>query len=153
MLYVGDEKLKMGKGIGFENLQFKYRVMDIREINSSELLNSDDLRDVLLSILCKTDDVNGTIKEILTRSSQLQPEERKSYLLELSKLSRLRGLDEIIEKEVKDMPVIIDASKDRLYLRGKHEGLVEGQRKGLVEGQRKGLVEGQRKGLVEGQRK
>ncbi|MBF0317860.1 MAG: hypothetical protein HQL04_06760 [Nitrospirae bacterium] len=52
------------------------------------------------------------------------------------------------------MPVIIDASRDRLYLRGKHEGLLEGQRKGLLdglaEGERKGLAEGQRKGLLEG---
>ncbi len=161
LLYVGEEKLLMGNGFGFESLQFKYRAMDIREINGRELLNSGDLRDVILSILCTMDDVDGTIKGILARSSQLPPEEIKSYILELSNLSRLRRLDEIVEKEVKDMPVVIDTSKDRLYLRGKQEGLLEGQRKGLldglVEGKREGLleglVEGQRKGLVEGQRK
>ncbi len=144
----------MGNGFGFESLQFKYRAMDIREINGRELLNSGDLRDVILSILCTMDDVDGTIKGILARSSQLPPEEIKSYILELSNLSRLRRLDEIVEKEVKDMPVVIDTSKDRLYLRGKQEGLLEGQREGLLEGlaegQRKGLVEGQRKGLLEG---
>ncbi|MBF0607192.1 MAG: hypothetical protein SFH39_10920 [Candidatus Magnetobacterium sp. LHC-1] len=42
------------------------------------------------------------------------------------------------------MPVIIDASKDRLYLKGKHDGLVDG----VLEGYRRGLIEGKCEGLL-----
>ncbi|KJU81733.1 hypothetical protein MBAV_006075 [Candidatus Magnetobacterium bavaricum] len=134
LLYVGDEKLTMGKGLKFERLTFGYIVKDIREIECSELLQSDNLSDVQLSILCKTDDVVGTAREILARSSHLGEEARGTYILELFNLSRLRGLSDIIKKEVESMPVTIDLSKDALYLEGTRKGLVEGERKGLAEG-------------------
>ncbi|MBV6342737.1 hypothetical protein HWQ67_14215, partial [Candidatus Magnetobacterium casensis] len=51
LLYVGDKELKMGNGIDLECLQFKYRAMDIREINAIELSQSKDHGDRLLSIL------------------------------------------------------------------------------------------------------
>ncbi len=142
LLYVGDERLKMGKGLKFKRLKFGYRVRDIRDIKSSELLASDNLSDVKLSILCNTEDVVGTTREVLSRSSHLEAGDRSTYILELLNLSRLRGLSDIVKKEVNSMPVTIDLSKDALYLEGTRKGVVEGKRKGLVEGRQKGLVEG-----------
>ncbi|MES0336860.1 MAG: hypothetical protein SFH39_10990 [Candidatus Magnetobacterium sp. LHC-1] len=138
LIYVGDEKLRMGKGLDFNNLKYSYTVKDMKEIECSELSNSEDLSDVVLSILCRTDDVAGTLQNILTRALHLEEDALNTYVLELFNLSRLRGLSEIVRKEVKSMPVTIDLSKDALYLEGKHEGLFEGERKGKYDG----LIEG-----------
>ncbi|MBF0539717.1 MAG: hypothetical protein HQL03_15860 [Nitrospirae bacterium] len=131
LIYVGDEKLRMGKGLNFNNLKYNYTVRDMRAIDCSELSNSEDLSDVILSILCRTDDVVGTLRNILTRALRLEEDALNTYVLELSYLARLRGLSVELEKEVKSiMPVTIDLSKDVLYLRGeqkgKYEGLIEG---------------------------
>ncbi|MBF0345567.1 MAG: hypothetical protein HQL06_15235 [Nitrospirae bacterium] len=132
LLYVGDKELRMGKGIELECLQFKYRSMDIREINCVELMDSGELGDVLLSILCKTEDTKGTIRGIVTRSYPMPTKERETYILKLLNLSRLRGLTNTIKKEVKNMPVMIDVSKDELYLEGKLEGKLEGLLEGIT---------------------
>ncbi|MBF0607858.1 MAG: hypothetical protein HQL61_09965 [Magnetococcales bacterium] len=138
LIYVGDDNLRMGKGLDFKNLKYNYTVWDMREIDCSALSNSEDLSDVILSILCKTDDVIGTLRNILTRALHLEEDALNTYILELFNLSRLRGLSEIVKKEVKSMPVTIDLTKDALYLegeqKGKYEGLIEGQRKGLLMG-------------------
>ncbi|MBF0342742.1 MAG: hypothetical protein HQL06_00790 [Nitrospirae bacterium] len=137
LLYVGDKKLRMGKGI-LESLKFRYHTMDIREINCFDLQDSDDLGDVLLSILCRTEDANATVRGIVSRSSHLLAKERETYVLELLNLSRLRGLVDTTKKEVENMPVMIDVSNDTLYLEGTRKGLLEGKR----EGKREGLLEG-----------
>ncbi|MBF0465585.1 MAG: hypothetical protein HQK88_03120 [Nitrospirae bacterium] len=154
VLYVGSEKLKMSNEIKAKGLHFTYQIIDIRDINCRELLESDDPGDNILAILCKTDDADGTIKGILAKLYELPPEERENYILKLLTLSRLRGLTKSVEREVKKMPVTIDVSTDVLYLEGMEKGLLEGKQEGklegLLEGERKGLLEGERKGLLEG---
>ncbi|MBF0466330.1 MAG: hypothetical protein HQK94_14755 [Nitrospirae bacterium] len=146
VLYVGSEKLKMSNEIKAKDLHFTYQIIDIRDINCRELLESDDPGDNILAILCKTDDADGTIKGILAKLYELPPEERENYILKLLTLSRLRGLTKSVKREVKKMPVTIDITKDELYLDGVEKGLLEGEQKGLLEGE----LRGKRDGLLEG---
>ncbi|MEO5358667.1 MAG: Yae1 family protein [Nitrospirae bacterium YQR-1] len=154
VLYVGSEKLKMNNEIKAKGLHFTYKIIDIRNIDCRELLESDDPGDNILAILCKTEDADGTIKGILAKLYELPPDEREDYILKLLTLSRLRGLTKSVKREVKKMPVTIDITKDELYLDGVEVGLLNGKREGklegLLEGERKGLLEGKRDGLLEG---
>ncbi|MBF0464522.1 MAG: hypothetical protein HQK88_09260 [Nitrospirae bacterium] len=134
VLYVGDGKLNMKNEIKMPGLHFTYRIIDIRDIDCRELLESDDPADNILAILCKTDDADGTIRGIIAKLYELPVEDRRNYILELLTLSRLRGLTKSVKREVKKMPVTIDISTDELYLDGKEEGLLEGERIGLLEG-------------------
>ncbi|MBF0519605.1 MAG: hypothetical protein HQK92_07775 [Nitrospirae bacterium] len=143
VLYVGDGKLNMKSEIKIEGLHFKYHIIDIRDIDCKELLESDDPADNILAILCKTEDADGTIKRIFAKLYELPTDSRESYILKLLTLSRLRRLTTSVKREVKKMPVTIDVTKDELYL----EGVEEGERKGLLEGERKGLLEGIELGL------
>ncbi len=146
VLYVGDGKVNMRNEIKMPDLHFKYHIIDIRDINCRELLESDDPCDNILAILCKTEDADGTIKGILAKLYELPPDEREDYILKLLTLSRLRGLTRTVKREVKKMPVTIDITKDELYLDGVEKGLLEGKRDGLLEGE----LKGKRDGLLEG---
>ncbi|MEO5356220.1 MAG: hypothetical protein H7844_02855 [Nitrospirae bacterium YQR-1] len=146
VLYVGDGKVNMRNEIKMPGLHFTYKIIDIRDIDCRELLESDDPCDNILAILCKTDNSDLTIKGILAKLYELPVEERENYVLKLLTLSRLRGLTKTVKREVKKMPVTIDITKDELYLDGVEVGLLEGKRDGLLEGERKG----KRDGLLEG---
>ncbi len=150
VLYVGDEKVNMRNEIKMKGLHFTYQIIDIRDIDCRELLDSDDPGDNILAILCKTEDADGTIKGILAKLYELPPDEREDYILKLLTLSRLRGLTKTVKREVKKMPVTIDITKDELYLDGLEVGLLDGKREGLLEGERKGLYEGELKGKIAG---
>ncbi|MBF0464265.1 MAG: hypothetical protein HQK88_05200 [Nitrospirae bacterium] len=152
VLYVGDGKLNMCNEIKVSGLHFKYQIIDIRDIDCKELLESDDPGDNILAILCKTKDADGTIRGILAKLYELPLKDRIDYVLKLLTLSRLRSLTEAVKREVKKMPVTIDITKDVLYLDGLEEGLLKGKREGLFEGKREGLFEGKREGLFEGKR-
>ncbi|KJU83020.1 hypothetical protein MBAV_004786, partial [Candidatus Magnetobacterium bavaricum] len=65
VLYVGDKPLNMKNKVESEMIKYGYKLIDIRTIDCTQLLASDDPEDVILAILCKTDDVDATIKKIL----------------------------------------------------------------------------------------
>ncbi|QWR76558.1 hypothetical protein [Candidatus Magnetomonas plexicatena] len=135
VLYVGDEKLDMKNEIILPGLHFTFRIIDIRDIDCHELLESDDPADNILAILCKTDDADRTVRVIIAKLSELPIEERRNYIIKLITLARLRkGLTESVKREVEKMPVTVDMSTDIFYLEGMEKGLIEGERKGLFEG-------------------
>ncbi|MBF0458901.1 MAG: hypothetical protein HQK99_13520 [Nitrospirae bacterium] len=144
LLYVGDKPLDMENEIG----SYSYELVDIRDINCSELLQSDKPEDIVLAILCHSDDMDVTIARILEKLSTLPLKTRRDYILKLLYLSDLRKLYNKVNEEVIKMPITIDVKDSQIY----QQGLLEGQQKGLFEGQQRGLLEGQQRGLLEGKR-
>ncbi|MBF0459608.1 MAG: hypothetical protein HQK99_17105 [Nitrospirae bacterium] len=138
VLYVGDKPLNMDNRTG----SYSYELLDIRDINCSELLQSDKPEDIVLAILCKSDDIDVTIARILERLSTLPLKTRRDYILKLLYLSDLRKLYNKVDQEVKKMPITIDAQESGLF----QAGVVEGERRGVVEGERRG----ERLGVIEG---
>ncbi|MBF0517632.1 MAG: hypothetical protein HQK97_11060 [Nitrospirae bacterium] len=154
LLYVGDKPLDMKNEIG----RYSYELLDIRDINCSELLQSDKPEDIVLSILCQSDDVDATIAKILEKLSTLPLKTRRDYILKLLYLSDLRKLYNKINQEVINMPITIDVEDSQIFQHGvrqgqemgKEMGLRQGRRDGLLEGQEMGLRQGRRDGLLEG---
>jgi predicted transposase YdaD len=72
----------------------------------------------------------------LDKGSQIMFERHVSQLLILS---RLRDMEQLIEKEVEKMPVTIDIEKDYLYMKGMSKGMVKGKNEGLHEAIELGL--------------
>ena len=104
LLYVGDRQLNIKNEIKLVNLTYRYRVLDIKDIDCLTLLESDKPEDVVLAILCKTDDPEKTIKRILERLSDLSGNARKDYILKLLYLAGLRKLDGLVKEEIKKCP-------------------------------------------------
>ncbi len=134
VLYVGNKPHNMENKIG----TYSYEIIDIRDINCSELLQSNKPEDVVLALLCKSENMDVTISKIVEKLSTLPAKTRNDYFVKLLNLAELRKLSEKVNQEVKKMPITIDVRESALF----KEGLLEGERKGLLEGERRGLLEG-----------
>ncbi|KJR41528.1 Transposase (putative), YhgA-like protein [Candidatus Magnetoovum chiemensis] len=153
LLYVGDKPLTMKDSLMVESkllkdhsLTFKYKMIDIRDIDCSTLLKSDKIEDIVLSILCRSVNMDATVNSIVGKLSQLPFKQRNDYITKLLYLADLRKVYDKVKKEVTNMPVTMDLQESGIY----RDGLIEGERKGLIEGERKGLIEGKKEGLIEG---
>ncbi|KWT91026.1 hypothetical protein [Candidatus Magnetominusculus xianensis] len=139
VLYVGRKPHQMKNAIG----PYSYEILNIRDINCSDLLKSDKPEDAVLSLLCSSDDMDSVIAQILEKLSVLPPKTMNDYIIKLLNLADLRKLSKKIYEEVEKMPITIDARKTWLF----KEGLKDGKREGLSEGKREGLFEGIELGL------
>ncbi|MCG6553535.1 MAG: Yae1 family protein [Candidatus Magnetominusculus sp. LBB02] len=146
LLYVGNRPLDMKNAVG----SYSYELLDIRDINCSELLQSEKPEDVVLAILCQSDNIDVTIAKILEKLSRLPLRARKDYILKLLYLSDLRKLYNKITQEVEKMPITIDIAESDLYKDIFHRGELAGKLEGKLEGKRAGIQEGKREGLLEG---
>src|SRR5437016_852532 len=70
MIYVGGRPMSMSAEIQHENLTFRYRIIDMRELDSEALLQSPVIEDTLLAILCRLDDTRAAVRRILARVAQ-----------------------------------------------------------------------------------
>ncbi len=138
VLYVGEKPLNMKNRIETENLNFSYRLMDIREISCEELLKSDSLTDKILAVLCDVRNPEKYFKEVLEELYRLPRRERKDYLKKLLNLLTIRPkLVLSFEKEERNMPITIDEElikEHPWFKRGRQEGKKEGKEEGLKEG-------------------
>jgi hypothetical protein len=139
VLYVGNEPMNMQNHMEGEGVSFSYRLVDIREIDCSQLLQSDSPEDIVLAILCGTKDVDATIRKILDKLSVLPPKEREGYIRKLLYLSDLRKLYPKVKMEVSKMPITIDVRDSDIFKEGIEEGLIKGKEEGLIEGIELGL--------------
>ena len=142
VLYIGQGSMNMGCSIENGNLSFNYLLKDIKDIDCSELLDSDDLNDNILSVLCKTDDAVKLISEIRDRLSRLKNKnELEDYKLKLTNLLHLRpNLIKIVkELEETKMPITINLKEDPFYMEGKAEGIALGKAEGIALGKAEGM--------------
>src|SRR6266511_2113707 len=87
VIYVGAPPMAMVSDIQHENLTFRYRATDIRELDSELLLRSASIEDNLLAILCRHKDTRTAVRRILTRIGQLPPSRRLNAMSQLLVLS------------------------------------------------------------------
>src|ERR1035438_9192195 len=66
-LYVGNDKMRMPDRIEAEGISFRYRLIDVRDLDGSALLASDELSDNLLAVLAKVDDRMDAVRRILAK--------------------------------------------------------------------------------------
>ena len=134
LIYVGRQPLAMPTEIQHENMTFRYRAIDMRELDSEVFLQSPAIEDNLLAILCRLNDKPMAVRRILTRIEQLPSSQRLNAMSQLLVLSGLRRLEAVIKEESAGMPVIIDLMENEFFrdsfFRGKEEGRVEGEQEG-----------------------
>jgi predicted transposase YdaD len=134
VIYVGGRPMAMGVDIQHENLTFRYRATDIRELDSELLLRSASIGDNLLAILCRFNDTRAAVRRILTRIAQLPKSQRVNAMSQLLVLSGLRKLEYVIQEESVRMPITMDLMENRVirdyFLQGKQEGEQQGRAEG-----------------------
>lgn len=137
VFWVGDGKVGVTGGLDHApDLLYQYRVIDVREMEPTFLLEGADPSEWIFAILCKWRDPKLGIAEILRRLATLPADERREGIVQLLILSGLRGWKTIVQTEVDNMPISIDIHENEFLEEVFQEGREEGRKEGLKEGQR-----------------
>jgi hypothetical protein len=120
------------------DLQFRYRLIDVRDLDGERLRESPQMGDNVIAILTRLRDQRGALNEILGKLSNLENDAREFYLRALLTLAGLRGLEETVEEEARKMPLLNDILENRVLGREFKRGLEEGVQQGLQQGVHQG---------------
>ena len=131
VIYLGPGKHTMPTEVKHPNLNFRYTVISMNEIDVDLFLDSDNPHEIILAVLCKyeREEAPGIIKQILEKLREKTPNERElhEYVTDLEILSELRNLHAETKIQLEKMPIIYDLRKDSRFKEGKVEGKVEGK--------------------------
>jgi hypothetical protein len=76
VLYLGKAPVRMSSSIDTPSMQFKFRLVDIGEIDGDELAESGDLGDAMLAILARVKSRQLAIRRVLDRIAKLKGKAR-----------------------------------------------------------------------------
>ena len=138
VLYVGEPPLKMDDTLLGPDLQFRYRLVDVRDLDGERLRESQEMGDNVIAILTRLRDQREALNEILSKLSDLDIDAREFYLRALLTLAGLRGLEETVEEEARKMPLLNEVLENRVLGREFKRGLEEGVQQGLQQGLQQG---------------
>jgi predicted transposase YdaD len=145
VLYVGERVLRMSPTLSGPRFSFSYELIDLRDMDGEPLLASEQVGDNVIAILTCLRDRRSAIHEIVCKIAGLEGSQRESALRQLVILSGLRGLEEVIEGEIKNMPILNDIMDHKVLGREFKRGLDEGLQQGLQHGLQQGLQQGELK--------
>jgi hypothetical protein len=131
LLYVGDAPLLMGTALDAPSLTFPYEASDIRDFDGEQLLESNHIGDNIMAILARLRDRRRAIQRILAMIAGLEPGAREAALSQLLRISGLRRLEEIVEREARTMPVFNPIMDNKVLGREIKRGIVIGEAKML----------------------
>ena len=142
LIYIGKPALNMAAGIDEPNHQYRYRLIDMHNIDCEDLLQQHNPDALVLAILCdfKGNPPQQVVNYILTRLRQLTGEDEqefRQYLDMLEVLSDNRDLRPHI-KEAETMLTQIDITRMPSYEIGLEKGLEQGIEKGIEKGRKEG---------------
>ncbi len=123
VFYIGKKnKPTMPTHIQHTNLQFKYELINIMDIDYELFIHSDKPEDVVVAILCdfKKKSPEYIIDTILDRLQKLNNDELdlSKYVTQLEVLSKLRNLQTLFIDKASKMPITYDLETDIRYIQG-----------------------------------
>jgi predicted transposase YdaD len=143
LLYVGEAPLRMASELRGPDVSFRYRAIDIRELDGDRLIESDEVGDNVIAILARLRDHRVAVRKIVGRIASLAAAEREAALSRLLILAGLRRLEETVAREIQKMPVFIDILENKVLGPPFRRGLEEGRQAGLQEGLQEGELKGE----------
>ena len=148
VLYVGRGPLRMADFLNEGGMNFRYDLVDFRNLDGDTLLNSPDLGDNVLAVLANLTDRKAAVARIMSRIGRLKTSRRDEAIGQLCVLAGLRGLEQMVQEEVENVPIIVDLMENKIFAKGYERAVA----KGLADGMAKGLEKGLAKGVTEGER-
>ena len=154
VVYVGDDKMQMSDSIECEGLSYRFRLMDIREVDCEDMVRSDYISDIIIGSLCRVRDEDRYVERLLRAIRSLSEKEREDAIKKALTLLRLRPiLHSKVERRIKEesMPLtIVEIEKDPYYKKGIRRGVRVGLKRGLKRGIERGIERGIKKGIEKG---
>jgi hypothetical protein len=91
LLYVGEAPMRMENELRGLDISFRYRAVDIRELDGERLLESSDVGDNVIAILARLRDHRDAVSRIVERIGALTAPDRETALRVLLILAGLRN--------------------------------------------------------------
>ena len=153
VVYVGNDKMRMKNSIKWEDLEYRFKLIDIRDIDCEDMVRSDYISDIILGGLCRIRDEDRYVERLLSAIRSLSENERKDAIKKALTLLRLRPiLHSKVERRIKEesMPLtIVEVEKDPYYKKGIRRGVRVGLKRGLKRGIERGIKKGIEREKVE----
>ena len=126
VLYVGEPELRMENELRDVDVQFRYRVIDMRSLDGELLLESEEVGDNVIAILAQLRDHKEAVRRIVERIAGLAESERRTAMAQLFILAGLRRWSKTVEEEARKMPIHIDILENEVlgpvFQKGRQEG-------------------------------
>jgi len=146
-LWVGKGRARLTPSVEEEDLTYRFRMVDEREVDAEDLLASESIHEAILGLLGRLRNPRLAIHRILRRMAMLPPDQRKVAVGKLMVLSELRGLEDEVKESSDAMPIVVDMSNSIWVKEAYAKGLDAGLQKGIQKGIQKGVHKGVQKGL------
>ncbi len=136
VLYAGREALSMMPVFESPSTHHKFRILDVRQMDGEDLLESDDWGDNALALLTKADR-ERVIQVVEARLRRLDGEEQQEAARTFVLISGILGIEEEIGRRLKtDM---IDIMENKVLGPAIRQGIEQGRREGIEQGIEKGM--------------
>jgi predicted transposase YdaD len=136
VVYLGDKASRMPTQLTPEEVFTGFALQSLRDYDYESLLASDVPEEIILAVLS---DFKGrrpaeVLKNILGKLKEKAGAEitLRKYIRQLSVLARLRNLTQETQKQVTDMGLLYDITKDYLYQEGLTKGREEEKRENIA---------------------
>ena len=144
VVYIGKERLGMADGLEGSDLSYRYRIIDMHNLDCDDFLRQDSPDAWVLAILCDfknrlpRDVIHSILARLVERYADNPPRLRE-YVDMLDILGTNRDLNIDIGEELKMLT--IDVEKLATYRIGMEKGMEKGMENGMKAGQQKGAKE------------
>ena len=144
LIYIGENQRNMKSNIEDINLNYKFKLINMKDINCEELIKMDTPEALVLAILCdfKDKDKLETIKNMLKKLETYTKDDTKryaNYLLSMEVLTENLKIQNIL-KEAEKMLREVTVEKLSSYQIGKEQGIEQGMQKGMQKGIQQGAI-------------
>lgn len=149
VLYFGSAPMAMRSRIGNESLQFRFTLLDIRQLKSEYFLEGGSLSDALLAVLARAENLSPreVIEKVAEKLRPLPTKEQRDWMEKLMIISGIRGYEDIVRKEAEKMGISLDIRDNKFfqeaYAVGVEDGLKQGIGQGIEQGVERGIEEGE----------
>ncbi len=131
VIYLGQKPSKMRSQLPPEEVFTGFTLQSLRDYDYQTLLASDVPEEIILAVLSnfKGRKPAEVLKGILRKLKEVSGEEitLRKYVRQLAVLARLRNLTQETQKQVTNMGLLYDITKDYLYQQGMEKGIEKGQ--------------------------
>lgn len=151
VLYMGREPLRMETRFDSPSMQFRFEIVNLRELDAEPLLASDDWADNALALLAKGDSTK-VLEILLPRLRAMQSSEQNWASATLLLLSGIIGIEETVNQRLQEVGMI-NVMENKvlgpLIQQRFEQGLEQGLERGLERGLEQGRSQGQQMFLLE----
>ena len=140
VLFVGREPLRLETGYTSPSMNFKFEIVNVRELDAGPLMASDDWADNALALLAKGDREKA-LDMALIRLRAMNSEDRAWASATLLVLSGILGIEETVNERMKEAGMI-DLMENKVLAPLILKQIEMGEQRGRSEGMQQGMQQG-----------